>query len=120
MKLRVIAPALGLLLAGCSGEPGSGDILEALNANPKFQMTLAMLAGGRGQAALDQIRQNGVVEKSGCKEAQGAPGYVCDFRWGTKGPDGNVRYGNPTKGRFFKNGRRLERGVLKPLRQPVP
>jgi hypothetical protein len=105
MKLRVLLPALaGLMIAGCSGEPGTGDILQALNAHPKFQMTLAMLGGGRSPSELEDIKKNGVIEKSGCKEAQGAPGYVCDFRWGSKGPDGQLRYGNPTKGRFFKTG----------------
>jgi len=103
VKRRVFVPALsGLLLAGCSGEPSASDILTALNADPKFQMTVAMLAGN--QSNLDAIKKNGVVEKSACKEAQGAPGYVCDFRWGTKAPDGAVRYGNPMRARFFKTG----------------
>lgn len=101
MKLRFIVPAIaGLLLSGCSGEPSANDILQALNADPKFQVTLAMLTGG--QSSVDAIKKSGVIEKSGCKEAQGAPGYVCDFRWGTKGPDGTVRYGNPMRGRLFK------------------
>ncbi|MFT4117900.1 hypothetical protein [Bradyrhizobium sp.] len=99
----MIVPALaGSLLAGCSGEPSANDILNALNANPKFQLTLALLAGGQGN--IDAVKKNGVVEKSECKEAQGAPGYVCDFRWGTKGLDGAVHYGNPMRGRLFKSG----------------
>jgi len=101
MKRHVLPPVFAaLLLAGCSGEPSSDDILQALNTDPKFQMTLGMLAGS--QANLDAMKKNGVVEKSGCKEAQGAPGYVCDFRWGTKGPDGKVRYGSPMRARLFK------------------
>ncbi|CAN5386433.1 hypothetical protein BH10PSE6_BH10PSE6_33290 [soil metagenome] len=46
----------------------------------------------------------GVVDKASCVAAKDAPGHVCDFRWGPKGPDGVVRYGSPTKGRFFKTG----------------
>jgi hypothetical protein len=101
MTRRILFPAIAsVLLAGCSGEPNSDDILQALNADPKFQMTLGMLAGS--QANLDAVKKNGVVEKSGCKDAQGAPGYVCDFRWGTKGPDGKIHYGNPMRARLFK------------------
>jgi hypothetical protein len=82
-------------------------MLEAVNANPKFQISIAMMAGlaGRGSpAAIDQIKARGVIEKSGCSAAQGAPGYVCDFRWGTRLPDGSIQYGAPMKGRFFKTG----------------
>jgi len=101
MKRRSILSAFAaLLLAGCSGEPNSDDIMQALNADAKFQMTLAMLAGS--EANLAAMKKNGVVEKAGCKDAQGAPGYVCDFRWGTKGPDGKTHYGNPMRARLFK------------------
>lgn len=61
------------------------------------------LQGGRAANA-DDIVKRSFVEKSACSAAQGAPGFVCDFRWGQKQPDGNVQYGSPIKGRFFMTG----------------
>lgn len=101
---------LALLLSACSDEPGNEDMLQATHANPKFQMMLGLVAGNNPQfrrnpdAAMNEMKRNAVIEKSGCAQAQGAPGYVCDYRWGQRQPDGAVQYGNPLKGRFFKVG----------------
>jgi len=105
---RVYAPLLlGVLLSGCSSEPGTEDMLAAMNNNPKFQATLILATDPRAanpEAAIARLKNSGVIEKSGCAQAQGAPGYVCDFRWGSRQPDGTVRYGTPLKGRFYKSG----------------
>ena len=98
MKRMMILSAL--LLAGCSSEPSESNMLEALNRNPQWMMTLGMLSGREPAEAM----KAGVLEKASCAEAQGSPGHVCDFRWGMKQPNGNVQYGTPAKGRFYKAG----------------
>jgi hypothetical protein len=106
---RYIKAALPLaaacLLAGC--EPGADDIKEAVHRSPDFQamLLLVMPPGTRNaQTGLEQFKAKAVIEKSSCAQAQNAPGYVCDFRWGQKQADGSTRFGNPMKGRFFKSG----------------
>jgi hypothetical protein len=96
-RFALLAPVI--LLAGCA--PGESEMQEALSRNDKFVMTLAMLGGGMRP---DQV----AVEKSSCTDAQGAPGYVCDFRLGRKGPGGVTNLSGPAKGRFFKSGGKWE------------
>lgn len=95
-------------LAGCSGDPSEADMLAAVNGNAQFQQAMAVLAmdmrGRVSQATLNDLKSRGLIEKSACAQAQGAPGYVCDFRWGASQPDGKTLYGAPMKGRFFKSG----------------
>jgi hypothetical protein len=103
------ALAAAALLGGCfGGEPSEKEMAQALHDNPKFQATVLIMAGlqrnANAEKTLAEIRKVGTVEKSACKEAQGSPGYVCDFRWGPKRPDGGVAYGAPMKGRFYKSG----------------
>jgi len=99
---KIMALALALLLAACSGEPGEGDIREAVFKNAAFRMSLGMMVGG--VAAMETTMKSGSIEKSSCVSAQGAPGYVCDFRIGFKQPNGSVMFGTPLQGRFFKSG----------------
>jgi hypothetical protein len=94
MKRLAVTGAL-LLLAGCA--PNESEMSDALSRNDKFVMTLAMLGGGLRP---DQV----AIEKSSCTDAQAAPGYVCDFRIGRKGPGGATNFSGPAKGRFFKSG----------------
>ena len=103
--------AVALLLSGCfGGEPSAADMNGALGRNAEFrQLLMTLVALGQSRIPIrsanqghEEILKAGVVEKSGCVPAQNAPGYVCDFRWGPKAPDGTVYYGNPIKGRFFK------------------
>lgn len=85
---------------------------EAMRRNAQFRQVLVqMVATGNVAFAFrdplqgsDELLKMGVVDKASCVAAKDAPGHVCDFRWGPKGPDGVVRYGSPTKGRFFKTG----------------
>jgi hypothetical protein len=81
-------------------------MLEALNSSQQFQQVLALLTmdmrGRVSDVTLNDLKRRGVVEKSSCAAAQGTPGYVCDFRWGTRQPDGSIQYGTPMKARFFK------------------
>jgi hypothetical protein len=110
LKLAKIGSMLPLacLLAAC--EPSADNMREATYKNEKFQFMLALLAGGNprpGQspdAAVEEMKRNGVIDKSACSEAQGAPGYICDYRWGQRQANGSVQYGTPVKGRFFKSG----------------
>lgn len=100
---------LTLGLAACSGEPSADNMKEATNNNQGFDFLLNMLAGASqpGQnpsARIADIKRNAVVEKSGCVEAQGSPGYVCDYRYGRRLPGGEISYSPPIKGRFYKTG----------------
>jgi hypothetical protein len=107
VRFCALAVSCALGLAGCSGEPGASDIKEAAHRNPQFVMMVAMSAnmGGRGgDAQVRQVLDKAVVEKSSCATAQGAPGYVCDFRWGAPQPGGGHQFGQPVKGRFYKTG----------------
>jgi hypothetical protein len=108
-KYAAIAGAL--MLGGCSGEPGANDILLALNDNAKWRVGVTFLTGS-DQAAAELLAQ-GTIDKSACAQAQGTPGYICDFRWGRKLQDGNVQYGQPMTGRFFKSGNRWVMEILK-------
>jgi hypothetical protein len=92
---RFIFLAAALLLAGCA--PGESDMQQALLRNAQFRVIVAMLGGGITPEQL-------AIEKSSCADAQGAPGYVCDFRIGRKLPNGAINYGGSAKGRFFKSG----------------
>lgn len=110
VRIAAIAAAMApVLLSGCfGGEPSEKEMAQALHDNLKFQATLLIMAGMQhntdGAKTLAEVRRVGTVEKSACKEAQGLPGYICDFRWGPKRPDGTVAYGAPMKGRFHKTG----------------
>ncbi|MBN9050372.1 MAG: hypothetical protein J0H78_12975 [Rhizobiales bacterium] len=87
-------------------------MLEALYSNQNFAATLLMVVGMSGatrsnaqvEAEVAKLKASGVVEKSGCAAAQNAPGYVCDFKWGSKQPSGGTNWGQPMKARFFKSG----------------
>ncbi|MCW2308955.1 hypothetical protein [Rhodobium gokarnense] len=107
----LIAASLGL--AGCSGEPGEDDIRDAIKRDPGTRAGLELLFGGvqgvarrRGQATsgvtAQEFLDKAIIEKSGCKEAQGQPGYVCDFRMGNGTGKGPVNMSPPIKGRFFE------------------
>jgi len=73
MRRSIFAPALllvaALTLTGCSGEPGAGDMKQALETAMKGNPIGAAMFGGFED-----------FEKVGCKEAEGKPGYVCDFK----------------------------------------
>jgi hypothetical protein len=101
----VATTGLALGLAGCwGGEPSESDMREALHKNPRFTGLVILLGGIGSEARLREVMKNDRVEKSGCVEAGSAPGYICDARWGPTLPNGEVRYGNPFKARFFKSG----------------
>lgn len=75
MKLRrsITLPAmlLGAVLAltGCSGEPSSTDMKQALESAMKANPIVAAMFGGFEE-----------FEKIACKEAEGKPGFVCDYK----------------------------------------
>jgi hypothetical protein len=97
------------LLVGCSGEPNADDMLKAIQANEQFRASLMFLAMAADRSrspdeAVTALMKNSLVEKSGCVAAQGAPGFMCDFRWGARQPDGKAQLSPPAKGRFFKLG----------------
>jgi hypothetical protein len=87
-------------------------MLDALNANPNFAASLLMVVGMSGptrsnaqvEAEVAKLKSAGVVEKAGCAGAQNAPGYVCDFKWGSKQPGGGTNWGQPMKARFYRSG----------------
>lgn len=92
---KIVLLAAALLLAGCA--PGESDMQQALLRNAQFRVMVAMLGGG---ITPEQV----AIEKSSCADAQGAPGYVCDFRVGRKNAAGAVSYNGSAKARFFKSG----------------
>ena len=95
------AAMLALSAGGCfGGEPSADEMAEAFRDNPRFQQALMVTLPAPG--AMQQALKTLVAEKSGCKAAQGEPGYVCDGRFGSKQPNGTVRWGEPLKGRFYK------------------
>jgi hypothetical protein len=107
-KAAVAVLACGLL-AGCSGDPSADDMLKAVQANEHFRASLMFLAMAADPSrspdeAVTTLMKNSVVVNSGCAAAQGAPGFMCDFRWGARQPDGKVQFSPPAKGRFFKSG----------------
>lgn len=108
-----LALATGIALGGCFGpsEPSESDMLAAIKNNSRVRMAFAMMANSGGMVRPGAYRANpqdalnaAVVQKTGCAAAQGAPGFVCDFRLGLKRPGGKVEYAPPGKGRFFKAG----------------
>jgi hypothetical protein len=97
------------LLTGCSGDPSADDMLKAVQANERFRTSLIFLAMATDPSrspdeAVTTLMKSSVVEKSGCAAALGAPGFICDFRWGARQPDGKAQLSPPAKGRFFKSG----------------
>ncbi|MBB4305684.1 hypothetical protein GGD81_004766 [Rhodobium orientis] len=100
----LVAASLGL--AGCSGEPDEDDMEEALRRDPMMSRLAEVTANqpvpqGRettAEAYLDSLS----VNKSGCAEARGAPGYVCDFKMTIGTNRSNMRSDRPGKGRFFQ------------------
>lgn len=77
--------ALLLTAAGCSMEPSDADLKSAIEksmskTNESLNQT-AQMFGGAGKALTDMIGQVEVhgVRKIGCVQADGSPGYVCDF-----------------------------------------
>jgi hypothetical protein len=108
--------AASLLLGGCFGsEPSESEMLQALRTNQHFRQGLLLFVVGdvnfgrpdqqrNEERVLDNLFKLIVVEKSACVEAQGSPGYICDFRTGRKQPSGEKQYGPPVKARFFKSG----------------
>lgn len=98
-----VAAVMALGLAGCwSGDPSASNMLQALNDNHDWRLGLALLL--KGEQAAAGIMKESTVEKSSCAQAQGSPGYICDFRWGWRQSDGKIEYSHPIKGRFFKTG----------------
>jgi hypothetical protein len=117
--VRTCAPRVGLFLAALSlaacdsGEPSQSDMLQAMKSEGSLPdlIRMGVIVGLHGsqrgpdlEKAVDKAVKGFVVEKASCAEAQGAPGYVCDFRMGFPMPDGHVEYGQPGKSRFFKTG----------------
>jgi len=104
--------ASALTLGGCfGGEPGASDMAQALRTTPGMGEGLALMSGATlppyGSAAAKEAMQkllDGLsVEKIGCAAAQGAPGYVCDYRLSFRMPNGQTRQmPSPARGRFFK------------------
>ena len=95
-------------LAGCGdGSPSESNMKQALRDNQKFMTGLMFLMAAQGhrdgEKAAGEAMTQAVLDKSGCAQAQGAPGFICDFRLGQK-TDSGVQYGPPGKGRFFKSG----------------
>lgn len=107
---RTIGPLSALFLAGCfSGEPSTTDMANALHGNQGFRQGVVLLmemgdrlTRTRTAHDVDAFLKTGVVEKIGCSAAQGVPGYVCDFKWGIRQPNGSVSFSPPAKARFFK------------------
>lgn len=95
-----------LALAGCSGEPSDSNMADALKNDPMLRMVASEMSSrpvspGRettAEAFLDSL----TVAKLGCVEAQGAPGYVCDFKFTIGTNKSNKMSDRPGKGRFFK------------------
>jgi hypothetical protein len=102
MQMRVSgAAALALAVGACfGGEPSESDMAEAMRNNIKIQQAVMLSLPAPG--AMEQALKTAVAEKSACKAAQGEPGYVCDFRFGSKQTNGTVRWGEAAKGRFYK------------------
>ncbi len=63
MKTILMAAIAALLLTGCSGSPGKGDVEDALSQ-------FALDAGGTDPRFED-------LEVGDCKEAGSRPGYAC-------------------------------------------
>jgi hypothetical protein len=84
-------------------------MLKAIQANEQLRGSLMFMAMATDRSrspdeAVTALMKNSVVEKSGCAAAQGSPGFICDFRWGARQPDGKAQLSPPAKGRFFKSG----------------
>ncbi len=58
-----------LTLTGCSGEPNADDMKTSLESAMKANPILAAMFSGFED-----------FEKVACKEAEGKPGYVCDYK----------------------------------------
>jgi hypothetical protein len=118
---RTCAPRVGLFLAtlslaACgSGEPSQSEMLQAIKASPTLHQQVGLMlmanltlrasqSAAEKEQAIDKEISGIVVEKATCVEAQGAPGYMCDFRMGFPQADGQLQYGPPGKSRFFKTG----------------
>jgi hypothetical protein len=116
------ALSASLAVAGCfgSGEPGANDILEALRRNEQFRaaviasapVTIRRESGDTKVMGFEEMRKQQetagaemlkrmTVEQTACAVAQGAPGFVCDFRLGLPDANGALQP-RPAKGRFFK------------------
>jgi pyridoxal biosynthesis lyase PdxS len=93
-----------MALAACSGEPGAGDMKQAIKNNQMVMSQLQMFAqmGGASMSAA-QMLDASEVEKSGCTAAQGQPGFICDFRLNTT-VNGQRQPGQWGKARFFNAG----------------
>lgn len=108
MAARVaVAGVLSLLLAGCSGEPGTAEIKQAFGNNARFMQSIAAgmqleasVTGGAAMSA-DELLATLVVEKGQCAPATGSSGFVCDFRAG-RDMGGERQFGPWTKARFFQ------------------
>lgn len=99
---------VALALCGCfGGEPSAGNMLDAVKKESSVREAIKMTAAFDGSKNPDQAADEMVktikVEKSGCAQAQGKPGYMCDFRIGMQA-GGKFEYGPPANGRFFKAG----------------
>ena len=121
-RAALILAAFSLVACG-SDEPSQSDMLQAVKSSPALRQRISAMAASeeilktgktlRAPAeekafnekiatAVNEKIAGVVVEKASCIQAQGAPGYVCDFRIGSPQPNGQVRYGPPAKARFFK------------------
>ena len=95
--------ATTLFLAGCSGEPSTADIKQAMSANSTEQTSFAMLKGLNPALpnTFEEFVDSLSIEKGECKQVGDAPGYVCDFRAGMN-INGAPQFGPWTRARFFK------------------
>lgn len=104
-SLRFGAVLGSLTLAGCfGGEPGPGDILDAIQKHEEFRLLVEMNVnlGNPGRSIpYAEIIKRASIDKLGCAKAQNAQGYVCDFRFGLRDPKGTVHYNAPAKARFI-------------------
>ncbi|WP_417308032.1 hypothetical protein [Devosia sp.] len=92
---------MALLLSACSGEPGANEIKQALRSNNDLYLQMLAAAELAGVPAnFDQILADSSVEKGGCSQAQGEPGFICDYRLNAV-IGGQKQHGQWDKARFF-------------------
>lgn len=104
--------ASAVMLGGCfGGEPSASDMAQALRTTPGMGEGLVLMSGMSPPAfgspaakeAMQKLLDGLSIEKIGCAAAQGAPGYVCDYRLSFRMADGRTRQvPSAAKGRFFK------------------
>jgi hypothetical protein len=103
-------------MANRFGEDGSRELPESVKqSNAEIDCKLSGRCSGLNEQSepahqsvnpeqiVKNILKDMVLEKSDCVEANGLPGFICDFRIQTTFQD-KKEWGKPAKGRFFKTG----------------